>query len=260
MKEVMQQLSNVREGGLKMERAKFEVGRSLNNLGTFKNPHNICTVNENSACASCGIKGELACKWDKNILSGFYAISLPAAIMVYLGIVFSSFITGAWWPLIAYIVYFLVMFNVFEIRFLCSHCPYYAEAGNVLHCLANHGSFKFWRYHPEPLNKFEQFMMYVLLGTIFFIFPLAITSYGLWTVATQYASFGLLPLLGLAGLSIGMLATSLSFVSSLKRFYCTQCVNFSCPLNTVSKPVVDAYLKRNPVMREAWEASGYTLD
>ncbi len=185
-----------------MEKAKFEVGHSSNNLGTFKNPHNICTLNENSACASCGIKGKLNCKWDKNILSGFYAISVPAVIMAYLGIVFSSFITGAWWPLIAYIVYFLVMFNVFEIRFLCSHCPYYAEDSKILHCLANQGSFKFWRYHPEPLNKFEQFMMDVLISTIFFIFPLATTSYGLWTVATQYANFGLLPLLGLAGLSI----------------------------------------------------------
>jgi len=260
MKEVIQKLSINGGGALKMDQAKRKIGRSSNNLGSLKNPHNICTLAENSACASCGIKGELACKWDQNILSGFYAIALPAVIMAGLGIVFSSFITGAWWPLIAYVVYFLVMFNVFEIRFLCSHCPYYAEAGNVLHCLANHGSFKLWRYHPEPMNKFEQSMMYVLLGTIFFIFPLAITGYGLWTVATQYASFGLLPLLGLAGLSIGMLATSLSFVSTLKRFYCTQCVNFSCPLNSVSKPVVDAYLKRNPVMRQAWEASGYTLD
>ena len=25
------------------------------------------------------------------------------------------------------------------------------------------------------------------------------------------------------------------------------------------KPLVDAYLRRNPVMREAWEASGYRL-
>jgi hypothetical protein len=58
-----------------MEKAKFEVGRSSNNLGTFKNPHNICTWNENSACASCGIKGQLACKWDK-IFSAVFTPSL----------------------------------------------------------------------------------------------------------------------------------------------------------------------------------------
>jgi hypothetical protein len=36
-------------------------------------------------------------------------------------------------------------------------------------------------------------------------------------------------------------------------------VNFSCPLNHVSKEVVDAYLERNPVMRRAWEESGYQV-
>ena len=260
MKEIDQTPGNLDEGDVNMENANFESGPAANNVGAFKNPHNICTLNENSACAGCGISGKLACKWDKDILSGFYAISFPAVLMAYLGIIFSCFVTGVWWPLVAYVIYFFSMFGVFEIRFLCSHCPYYAESGNILHCLANHGSFKFWRYHPEPMNKFEQLMMYVLLATIFFIFPVAITGYGLWTIATQYASFGLLPLLGLAGLTIASLTTSASFVSSVKRFYCTQCVNFSCPLNTVPKPVVDAYLKRNPVMREAWEASGYTLD
>jgi hypothetical protein len=37
------------------------------------------------------------------------------------------------------------------------------------------------------------------------------------------------------------------------------CIDFSCPVNAVPQSVVDAYLRRNPVMREAWEASGYRL-
>jgi len=225
-----------------------------------KNPFNICTLDEQSTCASCSIQGKLACKWDKNILSGFYVIAWPPTIIAYFGIVLVSILTAVWWPLIAYVVYFFSMFGLFEIRFLCSHCPYYAEDSKILHCLGNHGSFKFWRYHPEPMNRFEQFMMYFLLATIFFVFPLAIMGYGLWFLASQYVAYGLISLLGLVGIMVASLATSISFVSTLKRFYCTKCVNFSCPLNAVSKPHIDAYLKRNEVMRRAWEASGWMID
>jgi hypothetical protein len=37
-------------------------------------------------------------------------------------------------------------------------------------------------------------------------------------------------------------------------------VNFSCPLNNVPKELVDAYLVKNLIMKEAWEASGYKLN
>jgi hypothetical protein len=43
----------------------------------------------------------------------------------------------------------------------------------------------------------------------------------------------------------------------LKR--CGDCLNFSCPFNHVKKEVVDAFLKKNPVMREAWEKAGYKI-
>ena len=59
---------------------------------------------------------------------------------------------------------------------------------------------------------------------------------------------------------VASLATGISFVSTLKRFYCTQCVNFSYPLNAVPKPHSGAYLKRNEVMWKAWEASGWMID
>jgi hypothetical protein len=50
------------------------------------------------------------------------------------------------------------------------------------------------------------------------------------------------------------------FGFSLKKHVCTRCVNFSCPLNGVPKILVDAYLRGNPVMLQAWEADGYQLD
>jgi hypothetical protein len=44
---------------------------------------------------------------------------------------------------------------------------------------------------------------------------------------------------------------------TLRHYTCSRCVNFSCPLNSVASDIVAAYLARNPVMREAWEAAGW---
>lgn len=227
---------------------------------TNMDPQSICTLDEQSNCSECGIQGKLACKWDKKILHGFHGIAWPPLSIAIFGMVLVGLITGTWWTLISYIVYYFLMFGILEIRFLCSHCPYYAEEGKVLHCLANHGSYKFWSYHPEPLNRFEKFMMYALIATIFFMFPLMIHGYGIWYVASNYADYGLISLLGLSGTAAAAMLTSISFVITLKTFFCPNCVNFSCPLNTVAKPVVDEYLKKNDVMRNAWEKSGWHID
>jgi hypothetical protein len=40
---------------------------------------------------------------------------------------------------------------------------------------------------------------------------------------------------------------------------CTRCINFSCPLNSVPKELVDIYLQHNPAMLAAWQASGYVV-
>lgn len=225
-----------------------------------KNPNSICTWDEQADCQTCSIQGKLVCKWDKKILSGFYGIASPAIITAIFGMVVVGFLTGLWWPLITFAVYFFLMLGIFEIRFLCSHCPYYAEDGKVLHCLANHGSFKFWRYHPEPLNRFEKFMMYFLITTVFFLYPLSVLGYGIWFLSVNYATYGLIALLGMVGITLANLASTISFVVTLQLFFCPNCVNFSCPLNKVPKPVIDEYLRKNDVMRKAWEKSGWQID
>ena len=96
-----------------------------------KNPHNICTWDEQADCASCHIRGELHCKWDKKILNGFYATSFPPIIIAIFGMVVIGILTGAWWTLIAYIIYIPVMLGFIETRFLCSHCPYSGWSRNT---------------------------------------------------------------------------------------------------------------------------------
>ena len=223
-----------------------------------KNPYNICTWDEQADCASCSIRGELHCKWDRRVLNGFYAASLPPLVIAVMGMVVVGILTGAWWMLIAYIIYIPVMLGIFETRFLCSHCPYYAEDSVTLHCLANHGNPKLWRYHPGPMNGPEKFMMlFFVIIVIFFLAPLAVEAYGIFFIAVNYTEYGSIVLTGLVGITVASLISGLSFMLVLRTFYCSTCVNFSCPVNTVPKTVIDEYLNKNDVMRKAWEESGW---
>lgn len=225
------------------------------------NPFNICTLDKNSNCANCIAKGEIACKFDDKVKNNFKTIGIPPVIIPLAGMAFMGVALSIWWPLIVYTTYVVLMFSVFEIRFLCSHCPYYPDNNKTLVCLGNHGTPKLWKYHPEPMNKIERFLMtYGIIGMIFFILPLLSMGFGIISMVIQYSEMGIFPILTLGGIIIFSLLNSLSFVSTLKTFYCNKCVNFSCPLNTVPKATVDEYLRKNPVMKEAWEKSGYKLD
>ena len=103
-------------------------------------------------------------------------------------------------------------------------------------------------------------MVFLVFGMIFFLAPLAVEGFGIWFVASNYMEYGLISLMGLVGITVASLAAGISFVLVAKTFFCSTCVNFSCPLNTVPKTVVDEYLKKNDVMRKAWEESGWVID
>lgn len=224
-------------------------------------PRALCSIDKTSNCNDCHIRNRLTCKWDKKIKNCLAAVSLPPIFIALFGMVVVGKVTASWWPLIAYVVYLISMFTFFETRFLCSHCPYYLEEGKTLRCMGNHGSPKLWRYRPEPINRFEKFLMrFAIVAVIFFIFPLAVLGYGVLYLSSHYSTYGLMSLLGLIGITLSALLSSIAFMAVLKTFFCSQCVNFSCTFNTVPKHVVDTYLNRNPVMKEAWKKSGYIID
>jgi len=203
-----------------------------------RNPYRICTWQDNAKCAGCGIEGGLNCRFNRGDLLYFLALFFPPAIAAVAGMIRGGF---GWW-LAGWAGYMVFFFFVWEARILCSHCPYWAEETRVLHCLANYGVIKIWRYHPEPMSAEEKAQFLVGAGALVaYPFPFLI-------LGGEY----ILAVLTLAGF--------VSFAFSLKKHVCPRCVNFSCPLNAVPKPTVDEYLRKNPVMRKAWEEHGYQLD
>jgi hypothetical protein len=202
------------------------------------NGHNlICIFRKESQCLSCKLNNSLRCKFEKKHLLRFILSFLIFAIPSIVGMILS----GYGWFLLGWLGFMLFFFNVWESRILCRHCPFYSEKRKTLHCIANYGSYKLWKYDPKPMSSSEKAQLIIgfliLAGyPLFFIY-----------IGNQY----LFLLLSIAGLTI--------FFGILLLRTCSKCVNFSCPLNRVPRHIIDAYLKKNPIMKEAWEAKGYSM-
>ncbi len=201
-------------------------------------PHDLCTHRAVEECAGCELSANLKCRFETGDLVAFLLGFLPFGIAVVAGMILGGY---GWW-LLGWLAIWVLFFFVVEGRVLCSHCPFWAEEGWVLHCHANYGVIKFWEFRPGPMSRLEKAL-----------FGAGTAVFGLYPIVFM--------ILGGQWLLLAIAVTAIpGFALNLRRNACTRCINFSCPVNAVPKPLVDAYLRRNPVMREAWEASGYRLD
>jgi hypothetical protein len=200
-------------------------------------PLDICTWRPAAFCKSCAVSGSLKCRFAWRDLLRFGGTFMLFAVPAVIGVL----VSGHGWFLLGWLAFMMFFFNLWESRILCSHCPFYAEGGRTLHCIANYASFKPWPYHPEPMNTAEKIQLFlgfaILVG---YPFPFLILG-GQW----------ILGVVAVGGLVV--------FAGVLISGTCNRCVNFSCPLNRVPKRVVDGYLARNPVMKSAWEANGWAI-
>lgn len=199
------------------------------------NPHNICSWRPVSECKDCPLAGRLKCRFNWGDLSHFVGLFLLFLLPSLIGMILS----GYFWAILGWIGFWIFFFEIWEIRILCSHCPYYAEKGRTLHCIANYSSLKLWRYHPEPMSRLEKIQLitgFIILGG----YPFPFLILGRQVIFAFLAFWALV-----------------MFFWTLHKYTCSVCVNFSCVLNTVPKKVVNEYLNRNPVMKKAWEEHGW---
>ena len=202
------------------------------------NPYHICTWDPDADCVHCENRDVLMCRIDTSDLLHFLLITLNIFIPAILGMILGGYAVY----LIGYGAFWVFFFGFLEIRILCSHCPFYAEKSFVLHCPANYGLPKLWRYYPEPMKQWEKVTLLVCFAFLFgYPFPFLI-------LGRQYV------LLGITCYAL------LLWLFVMQKNVCSRCVNFSCPLNRVPKKMIDDYLRHNEVMREAWEAKGYELE
>lgn len=220
----------------------------------------VCTWDAEAECDTCGLRWQLGCRFDRREFLFFVLNQIPSLVLACFGLILVGLLARMWWPLVAFVGACVALWGLgIETRVLCSHCPYWAEDSRTLHCWALTGSPKFWRYRPGPMNRVEKG---IIVGFFLFlvVFPGLVEGYGIWLLWREYSTYGLYALIGMIGVTVATILAAAQFFLILRYHYCRRCVNFSCPLNRVPKSLVDAYLRRNRVMREAWEASGYKLD
>ena len=191
-----------------------------------RQPLTTCTAKN---CDGCPVSNAVHCHFHARDLAAFLFAFLPSFAVGGTGV----FRISPWW-LAPWALIIFGYFGFVEIRVMCSHCPHYAEPGKNLQCWANYGSPRLWKYQPGPMNTAEKIIFLAGLGLVFG-YPLIFLLAGLqWFLLVIY------------------LLTVISFAATLQHSYCSQCMNFACPLNTVDEKVRTAFFQRNPTIAQAW--------
>jgi len=199
----------------------------------FLDPQRPLTTCTAENCEGCPVSKDVHCHFHGRDLTAFLFLGFPIFIIGGAGIVQFN----AWW-LIPWLLMAFGYFGFVEIRVMCSHCPHYAEPGKSLQCWANYGSPRLWQYRPGPMNTSEKIIFETGLALIFG-YPLVFLLIGLqWLLLVVF------------------ILTVASFFATLKRSYCSECMNFACPLNNVDEKVRAEFFGRNPVIAQAWQAKG----
>jgi hypothetical protein len=226
----------------------------------MKKTDESCVWKSESQCEDCINSTKLNCRWKLGDLLLFCFAVFPPMICVLAGAVLIGAACSVWWPTVSYILFFPVILGIAETKFLCSHCPYHNQKGHILHCLANHGFIKIWRYNPKPMNKTEKNSMISLALLFLAVIPIVIFGYDIRYFYANISSFGRVLFISVIFLSIITLFSIISFAFIMIKHFCSKCVNFSCPFNLVEKRNIDVFLAKNETMRNAWSESGYSSD
>jgi hypothetical protein len=196
----------------------------------FLDPNKPIATCISETCDNCGVKNVLHCHFTLRDLTHFILIASPAFLLGGSGI---YHISG--WMLIPWLILIVGYFGFVEIRVMCSHCPHYAEDGSSLTCWANYGSPKLWKYRPGPMTFSEK--------VVFFVGFAVVWGYPLIFLVAGVQVF----------LLIVYPLTVAGFFMTLKMFLCSQCMNFACPLNTVTNEVRKEFFENNPEVAKAWD-------
>jgi len=202
-------------------------------MPAFLDPNKPLATCASASCEGCEVSQKLHCHFRARDLAHFLLNALPPALLAGAGIVRVD-----WRWLVPWLIAALGYFGFVEIRVMCSHCPHYAELGtSSLKCWANYGSPKLWKYRPGPMSRAETFWFFGGFIVIL-IYPLVFLLIGAqWFLLAMY-----------------VLTTAGAALTLLKSF-CSQCINFACPLNRVDDATRQAFFECNPTVAQAWDTS-----
>ena len=201
--------------------------------GMFLDPKTPLHTCSSESCEGCDVATKLVCHYNIKQLLLFFVLAIPVFLSEgYLTYQFNLFVFIGW------IVFIMAFFGLIEIRVMCSHCPHYAEPDlTSLKCWANYGSPKLWKYRPGPMSLMETIIFYSGF-VIILVVPIIL---------------GLLQALYI--ISAVAFAILILWKIMLKKYYCSRCINFACPLNNTQSSAKTAFFNKNPIVKKAYEES-----
>lgn len=195
----------------------------------FLDPDKPITTCISNTCDGCPAGKNVHCHFSLQDLLHFCLLAFPSLLIGGAGV-----LNGSGWWLLLWLIAVIGYFGFIEIRVMCSHCPHYAETGKSLKCWANYASPKIWQYRPGPMVFWEKFVFFLGLALI-------------WATPLYFLISGIQLFL-----LFMYLLTSAGFLMTLKRFFCSQCMNFACPLNGVGEGKRKLFFACNPEVARAW--------
>jgi hypothetical protein len=97
---------------------------------------------------------------------------------------------------------------------------------------------KVYKYKPGPMSRAEKIQL-IIIFIILMGYPFPFLFLGGQYILAGIAAWG-----------------AIIFFWTLRKYTCSKCLNFSCPLNCVPVEIMNAYIDKNPVIREAWKRKG----
>lgn len=211
---------------------------TMTNGNHGSNPYNLCIFESESECVGCSLQGKLGCHFSSKELLRFIGVFSFILITGSAALIFYGLTNYFLISLGAFVAFAVLFFEFWEIRILCSHCPFYAEGTRTIHCTANYGSLKIWKYRPGPMSRSEE----IQLAIGFVILAALVVLPSTFLITNGHYLWAVPPIVGLA-----------AFGYILRRFHCDSCINFACPFNPMPRSIRDEFLKRNPILLRAWE-------
>jgi hypothetical protein len=214
-----------------------------------------CTLRHDKDCSGCSFQASQSCQRGNRSRMAVFWVALPVFVATSFGsLTASALATGAWWPVPLHLLFWIFYYGAVELLLHCPHCPYWNDTDERITCLLHNrlpkpgGAFfnKLLRYNPAPYSRKEQLgLMSCNIYSLFF--PLVIAAHGL------HAAYGSSKLLGIVIATSVYIVAACWFVFRMRSSFCTQCLNFSCPMNTQPEIRVRDYLDKNPVLKQVWE-------
>lgn len=197
----------------------------------FLDPQKPLHTCQAKSCNGCTVSNDISCHFTIKQLLHFLWLALTPFIIGSVGLYAYNWKFFALWMGIA-----ISFFYFIEIRVMCSHCPHYAEPTlKTLKCWANYGAPKLWKYNPGPMSKIEKIVFSMGAGIVF-LYPVPFLFFTKeWFLLLIYV------------------LTVTGFLSTLRTFLCTQCMNFACPANAVPEEARNNFFRKNPKVAKAWE-------